>query len=56
VVLHNPTTSAKTITLPTSGDYTVVVNGAKASLTGLSTLKGVSTVSVPALSTWVAYK
>ena len=55
VVLHNPTTSAKTITLPTSGDYTVVVNGAKASLTGLSTLKGVSTVSVPALSTWVAY-
>jgi pullulanase len=56
VVLHNPTTSAKTVTLPASGDYTVVVNGAKASVAGLSTLKGVTTVSVPALSTWVAYK
>jgi 1,4-alpha-glucan branching enzyme len=56
VVIHNPTTTAKTITLPSSGDWNVVVSGAKASATALSTLKGVSTVSVPALSTWVAYK
>ena len=56
VVIHNPTTTAKTITLPSSGDWNVVVSGAKASTTPLSTLKGVSTVSVPALSTFVAYK
>jgi hypothetical protein len=56
VVIHNPSTTAKTITLPSSGDWNVVVSGAKASATALSTLKGVSTVSVPALSTWVAYK
>jgi pullulanase len=56
VVIHNPNISAKTVTLPSSGDWNVVVSGSKASATGLSVLKGVSSVSVPALTTWVAYK
>ena len=56
VVAHNPTTSAKTITLPSSGDWNVVVSGSRASLTTITTLRGVTTVSVPALSTWVAHK
>jgi pullulanase len=56
VVIHNPNISAKTVTLPSSGDWNVVVSGSKASATGLSVLKGVSSVSVPALTTFVAYK
>jgi pullulanase len=56
VVAHNPTTSARTITLPSSGDWNVVVSGSRASLTTITTLRGVTTVSVPALSTWVAHK
>jgi pullulanase len=56
VVVHNPNISAKTVTLPSSGDWNVVVSGSKASATGLSVLKGVSSVAVPALTTWVAYK
>jgi pullulanase len=56
VVAHNPTTAARTITLPSSGDWNVVVSGSRASLATITTLKGVTTVSVPALSTWVAHK
>jgi pullulanase len=56
VVAHNPSTSAKTITLPSSGDWNVVVTGSRASEATITTLKGVTTVSVPALSTWVAHK
>jgi pullulanase len=56
VVAHNPTTAARTVTLPSSGDWNVVVSGSRASLATITTLKGVTTVSVPALSTWVAHK
>lgn len=56
VVAHNPSTSARTITLPSSGDWNVVVTGSRASEATITTLKGVTTVSVPALSTWVAHK
>ena len=56
VVAHNPTTAARTITLPSSGDWNVVVSGSRASEATITTLKGVTTVSVPALSTWVAHK
>jgi pullulanase len=56
VVAHNPSTTARTITLPSSGDWNVVVTGSRASEATITTLKGVTTVSVPALSTWVAYK
>lgn len=56
VVAHNPTTAARTITLPSSGDWNVVVSGARASEATITTLRGVTTVSVPALSTWVAHK
>jgi pullulanase len=56
VVVHNPSTVARTITLPSSGDWNVVVAGSRASLETITTLKGVTTVSVPALSTWVGHK
>jgi len=56
VVAHNPSTTARTITLPSSGDWNVVVTGSRASEATITTLKGVTTVSVPALSTWVAHK
>jgi pullulanase len=56
VVAHNPSTTARTITLPSSGDWNVVVSGSRASEATITTLRGVSTVSVPALSTWVAHR
>jgi type I pullulanase len=56
VVAHNPTTAARTITLPSSGDWNVVVSGSRASATTITALRGVTTVKVPALSTWVAHK
>ena len=55
VVIHNPTTYAQKVTLPSTGDWQVVVSGAKASEATLSTLTGASTVIVPALSTFVVH-
>jgi pullulanase len=55
VVIHNPTATAAKVTLPSTSDWQVVVQGSKASLTTITTLKGASTVSVPALSTLVVH-
>ena len=55
IVIHNPTASAQKVTLPSTGDWQVVVSGTKASEATLSTLKATSSVSIPALSTLVVH-
>ena len=55
VVSHNPATVAKTITLPVSTTWYVVVKDDKAGVTTLTKFKGKS-VSVPARSTLVLHK
>lgn len=53
VVAHNPNAKAVTIKLPSKGNWSVVVSGAKAGTKAITTMKGASTVSVPAQSTLV---
>ena len=52
-VAHNPNPSAVMVTLPSKGDWHVIVKGTKAGTKILSTLKGASKVSVDARSTLV---
>lgn len=54
-VAFNPTASAYTFKLPSKGDWQVVVNGTKAGVTTIQTLKGVSEVKVPAGATFVLH-
>ena len=53
VVAHNPNKRAVTIKLPARGEWKIVVQGQKAGVKTLSTLKNATTVSVPAQSTLV---
>lgn len=53
VVAHNPNKKAVTIKLPTRGEWKIVVQGQKAGVKTLSTLKNATSVSVPAQSTLV---
>ena len=55
IVLHNPTSAAVKVTLPSTADWQVVVNATKASDSALSTLKAMNTVTVPALSSLVIH-
>ena len=56
VVVHNPSAKAANIVLPSKGDWKIVVQGSKAGTKAIQTLKGASTVSVPAMSTLVVEK
>jgi pullulanase len=56
VVVHNPGASSATVTLPSKGDWKVVVQGAKAGVKVIQTLKSATKVSVPAMSTLVVEK
>ncbi len=56
VVVHNPSAKAANIALPSKGDWKIVVQGSKAGTKAIQTLKGASTVSVPAMSTLVVEK
>jgi pullulanase len=53
VVAHNPNAKAVIVKLPAKGDWSIVVAGASAGTKTISTLKNVSSVSVPAQSTLV---
>jgi pullulanase len=53
VVAHNPNAKAVLVKLPAKGDWSIVVAGASAGTKTISTLKNVSSVSVPAQSTLV---
>lgn len=53
VVAHNPNTTPVVISLPTKGDWHVVVKGTQAGTKILSTMKAVNKVSVDARSTLV---
>lgn len=53
VVAHNPNKKAVTVKLPARGEWKIVVQGQKAGVKTLSTLKNATTVSVPAQSTLV---
>ena len=53
VVAHNPNKKAVTIKLPARGEWKIVVQGQKAGVKTLSTLKNATSVSVPAQSTLV---
>jgi pullulanase len=56
VVISNPNSSTQKVTLPSVGDWKVVVQGDKAGVETLTTLKKAKTASVPANSTLVLYK
>ena len=56
IVISNPNSSTQKVTLPSVGDWNVVVQGDKAGVTTLATLKKTKTASVPANSTLVLYK
>ncbi len=56
VVAHNPNSAAVTVTLPSKGNWKIVVQGARAGTKVLSTLKATSSVSVPGQSTLVLEK
>lgn len=56
VVAHNPNSAAVTVTLPSKGNWKIVVQGARAGTKVLSTLKAASSVSVPGQSTLVLGK
>jgi len=56
VVISNPNSSAKKVSLPETGNWKIVVQGDKAGTTVLATLKGAGSVSVGAHSTLVIYK
>ena len=54
VVAHNPSASAYTLTLPSSGSWQIVATAGKAGVTTISSVTG-STVSVPAGATLVVH-
>jgi pullulanase len=56
VVIHNAGSSAAKISLPTKGNWNVVVEGAKAGVKVLRTLKATNSVSAIAQSTTVLYR
>jgi pullulanase len=56
VVIHNAGSSAAKISLPTKGNWNVVVEGAKAGVKVLRTLKATNSVSAMAQSTTVLYR
>ncbi len=58
VVAHNPLTKPVKLTLPTSlkGTWTIVVNGAKAGVSSLGTIKNTNVITVPAGGTFVIKK
>ncbi len=56
VVISNPNSSAKKVTLPAVGDWIVSVSGDKAGVTALATLKKTKVATVPANSTMVLHK
>ena len=53
---HNPSKKAVSVKLPTKGTWYVVVSGSKAGVKTITTLKNVSTVSIPAGETIVLHK
>ncbi len=55
VVAHNSSTKAMTLTLPSAGNWQIVVNGDKAGVKTLQTLKAVKTVTLPAQTTLVLH-
>jgi hypothetical protein len=56
VVISNPNSSAKKVTLPAVGDWKVTVSGDKAGTTTLATLKKTKYATVAANSTMVLHK
>lgn len=56
VVISNPNSSAKKVSLPATGDWKVVVSGDKAGVATLSTLKKTRVVTIAANSTLVVWK
>lgn len=56
VVAHNPNSAAITVTLPSKGDWKIVVQGIRSGTKVLSTLKTASSVGVPGQSTLVLEK
>ena len=56
VVISNPNSSAKKVTLPAVGNWIVTVSGDKAGVATLATLKNTKYATVPANSTLVLHK
>ena len=56
VVISNPNSSAKKVTLPAVGNWIVTVSGDKAGVATLATLKNTKYATVPANSTMVLHK
>ena len=56
VVISNPYSTSKKVTLPATGNWNVVVNGDKAGVTTLSVLKKTKVATVAANSTLVLWK
>ena len=56
VVISNPNSTATKVTLPSSGNWNVVVQGDKAGVATLAVLKSTKTVTVAPNSTLVIYK
>jgi pullulanase len=56
VVMSNPYSVSKKVTLPATGNWNVVVNGDKAGVTTLSVLKKTKVVTVAPNSTLVVWK
>ena len=55
VVIHNAKTASSKVALPAKGNWTVVVEGSKAGVKTLRTIKNADVVEVRALSTMVLY-
>jgi pullulanase len=55
VVIHNAKTASSKVTLPAKGNWNVVVEGNKAGVKTLRTIKNTDVVEVRALSTLVLY-
>jgi pullulanase len=56
VVISNPNSTSKKVTLPSTGNWNVVVNGDKAGVTTLSVLKKTKVATVAANSTLVVWR
>lgn len=56
VVMHNASTKAQKVNLPSSGAWKIVVNGEKAGTKSLGSVPSGNSVSVPAQVTMVIYK
>ena len=56
VVIHNSGSSTAKVSLPVKGNWKVVVEGSKAGLNTLRTIKNSKTISATALSTTVLYR